>query len=284
MTQTSNTEEIAAELVNKLSDDTIKDKQIEILELKNKLVTSENEIASMKVRSMKVYEENQMLKANPDIAARKAEMDYMLSMADRFIKSGAFNVKNPEQAYTIMKAGKEMGLAEVESLNALYIVNGTINFYGKHMVARLTNLGYKIQYLEESNKSLKVRVYKEDGTFDETEKVTDDDQILLKSKAMSFAKKNKMRYHGIRMIINFHLPHHFGSVSDMMTEEYHEVEHKIKPYELEQMRERIQSCDSEEELDQYFQENKAIITKDINLTMEVGKMRKLFSEEPEIIE
>lgn len=255
----------------------------QIFEKNKLLIEKEKELLSMKSRSLKVYEENESLKASPQIAAQRADMEYMLAMADRFIKSGAFNVKNAEQAFTIMKAGKEMGLSEVESLNALYIVNGTINFYGKHMVAKLTNLGYKIEYLEETNKSVKVRIHNDKG-FDVTETVSDADQILLKSKAMSFAKKNKMRYHGIRMIINFHLPHHFGSVSDMMSEDYREVEDKIKPYELQQISDMLNSFGTIGDLEAYYEENKAIISKDIELTMQVGRLRKqLIPEDAQIV-
>jgi flagellar motility protein MotE (MotC chaperone) len=58
--------------------------------------------------------------------------------------------------------------------------------------------------------------------------VNDTDQILQRSKAMGFAKKNKMRFHGIRMIASFHLAHLFSSVSDFFTEQYHEVAPTLK--------------------------------------------------------
>jgi len=263
----------------------IKEKEIEISELKNELLAAKNEIVGMKSRSLKVYEENNQLKASPAVAAQKADMEYMLSMADRFIRSGAFKVANAEQAYTIMKAGREMGLSEVESLNALYIVNGTINPYGKHMVAMITKLGYRLEYLDETEKSVKVRCYNDKG-FDITETVKDTDQVLLKSKAMSFAKKNKMRFHGIRMIINFHLAHHFGSVSDMMAEDFNEVADTIKPYELQQLIDTISEFETIEELEAFYEENKTKISKDLNATMQVGIMRKKLSsfEEAQIAE
>jgi hypothetical protein len=45
---------------------------------------------------------------------------------------------------------------------------------------------------------------------------------------MGFAKKNKMRFHGIRMVINFHLAHLFSSLSDMFVEEYHDQNNSIE--------------------------------------------------------
>lgn len=198
----------------------------QIQELKDQNLALQRENQSLSVRALKVYEENTMIKANPAIAAMKAEMDYHLAMADRFIKSKAFKFDNAEQAYTVMKAGKEMGMSEVESLNALYIVNGSINFWGDAMVSRLTKHGYQIEYLDETDRSVTVRVTKDDEVY--TERVNDTDQILQRLKAMGFAKKNKMRFHGIRMIASFHLAHLFASVSDLFTEQYAEVEPQLK--------------------------------------------------------
>lgn len=198
----------------------------EVQDLKDQIVALQRENQSLSVRALKVYEENTMIKSNPAIAAMKAEMDYHLAMADRFIKSKAFKFDNAEQAYTVMKAGKEMGMSEVESLNALYIVNGSINFWGDAMISRLTKHGYAIEYADETDRSVTVRVTKGDEVY--TERVNDTDQILQRSKAMGFAKKNKMRFHGIRMIASFHLAHLFSSVSDFFTEQYHEVAPSLK--------------------------------------------------------
>lgn len=274
----ANEEQTAADIQKK--------QQEEIEKLKGELIEKDLELTSVRSRAVKVYEENALIKASDSTTAQRAEMQYMLDMADRFIKSGAFNVKNAEQAYTIMKAGKEMGLGDVESLNALYIVNGTINFYGKHMLARLTKFGYHTQFLDETANGVKVRVYKPDGSFDVTETVTDRDQILLKSKAMTFAKKNKMRYHGIRMIINFHLAHHFGSVSDLMDEEYKAAEEEgLKDYETQQAIDKINAFETSEELEAYYHDNKDKISKNLNIAMAVSVARKnLAIETAEVIE
>lgn len=263
-----------------------KKQQEEIDKLKSELIEKERELTSMRSRAVKVYEENALMKSNDKTAAQRADMQYMLDMADRFIKSGAFNVKNAEQAYTIMKAGREMGLGEVESLNALYIVNGTINFYGKHMLARLTKFGYRTQFLDETANGVTVRVYNEDKSFDVTEKVTDRDQILLKSKAMTFAKKNKMRYHGIRMIINFHLAHHFGSVSDLLEEDYRAAEEQgLQDYETQQAIDKINAFETSEELEAYYEDNKEKISKNLNIAMAVSVARKnLEIETAEVVE
>lgn len=202
-------------------------KDEEIIELKKQLAESESEKNKLINRSLKVHEENEMYKAAPALAAQMAEMEYQLKMAERFIKSKAFKCETPEQAYVIIKAGAEMGMQAVESMQALYCVNGTVKFYGDKMAARLTQNGYRIQYLNETENSVDVRVFNLENGFDETERVDGSDPILQKSQARKFAPKNKLRFHGIRMIASFHLPHLFGSVADEFSEDFH-LDQKMK--------------------------------------------------------
>lgn len=197
----------------------IREKTLENIQLLETIAKLNAEMTGIKSRAMKVYEDNEMMKAAPELAARMAEMKFELAMADQFIKSGAFpKGMTAEQAYTIIRAGAEMGMKPLEAMNTLYIVNGAIKPYGKNMIARLTGQGYKIEYTAESENGVTVTVRTPDGeTF--TEAVTKKDKVLLNSKAMGFSDKNKMRFHGVRMILDFHLPHLFGSVSDLFQEE-----------------------------------------------------------------
>lgn len=194
------------------------DKQRELneqIEANNRLMQEKNQMAS---RALKVHEENKLMQANPALAAKMAEMEYHLKMAQQFVASGAFPKMTPEQAYTVMKAGAEMGMKEVEALNSLYIVNGQINPHGKAMPARIKQAGYNIEYLNETPQGCDVRVWNEDG-FDVTEHVDANDPILKQqSRFMKIHPRYKMRYHGLRCIINFHLPHIYGSASDMFAQ------------------------------------------------------------------
>lgn len=201
-----------------------------LIEKDKEIARLQKEITAITSRAMKVHEKNTMLAASPEISLKIAEMDYELRIADQFIKSGAFPSMTPEQAFTIIQAGKEMGMKPMESMNGLYIVKGSINPYGKAMVSRLVNHGYRIEYLNETEKSVSVRVTK--GGFDVVEKVTDDDPILKRSNAMKISSRNKMRFHGIRMIINFHLAHIFSGVSDMFTE-FIDVEDQTKGIDID---------------------------------------------------
>jgi hypothetical protein len=188
----------------------------ESMQLREQIIKVQAENADLKMRAIKVFEENEMYKASPELAAQMAEMSFHLKIANHFIASRAFKAANAEQAYVMIKAGAEMGMKPVESMQALYCVNGCVKMYGDKMVARITQAGYKLEYLNENAKGLIVKVSSKDG-FEAQEYVSSDDPILQKSNAYKFAPKNKMRFHGVRMIASFHLPHLFGSLSDEFT-------------------------------------------------------------------
>lgn len=216
--------EEATELTREDFKQMLAEKQRELneqIEANNRLIAEKNQMAS---RAMKVFEENKLMQASPELATQMAEMELHLRMAKQFTASGAFPKMTPEQCYTVMKAGAEMGMKPVEALNSLYIVNGAIKPHGKAMPARIKQFGYKIEYLNETEKGCDVRVWKEDEGFDVTEHVDANDPILKQqSQFMKVHPKYKMRYHGLRAIINFHLPHLFGSASDMFAEPVQQI-------------------------------------------------------------
>lgn len=191
----------------------------EVIQLREQLLKAQNENAALTTRALKVHEENQMYKASPQLAEQMAEMQFQLKIANNFITSKAFKAANAEQAYVIIKAGAEMGMKPVEAMQALYCVNGSVKMWGDKMVSRITQAGYKLEYLNESPKGVTVRVTNKDG-FEASETVSADDPIIQKSNAYKFAPKNKLRFHGVRMIASFHLPHLFNSISDEFTADF----------------------------------------------------------------
>lgn len=195
-------------------------KTLELIQARDENSRLQSEILATKARTLRVYEDNEMMKAAPAIAAKMAEMKFELAMADQFIKSGAFpKGMTAEQAYTVIRAGAEMGMQPLEAMNTLYIVNGAIKPYGQNMVGRLTSRGYKVEYLDESENGVTVRVTTPEGDQTFTEVVRKTDKVLQGSKAMGFSPQNKMRYQGVRMVIAFHVPHVFGSIADLFQDE-----------------------------------------------------------------
>ena len=193
-----------------------------LLDLEKQIIEKDKEINSLTSRALKVHQKNEMLTADPGMAAKMSEINYQLRLADKFIKSGAFPNMSPEQAFTVMRSGQEMGMTELQALNTLYIVKGSIEPYGKGLIAILTKNGWKISYQDEDIGGLTVVAQKDDEVI--KERVTDKDQIIMGSKAAKFALKNKMRFHGARMILNFHLPHLIQSTSDLFEGEFHKYE------------------------------------------------------------
>lgn len=198
----------------------LQEKTLENAELHSKLNEAHSEVSAMKIRTLKVHEENVLLKASPDIASMKAMMDYQLMMAKMFIESGAFPDMTPEQAYTLIKAGGEMGLKEIESLRSLYIVKGAIKPWGNFMAARMKEHGYSIEYIGESKDGVVVRVFKEATGEEYRESAEASDPTISGKQALKYARFNKLRYHALRKIVDFHLPHLFSAITDTFSDQF----------------------------------------------------------------
>lgn len=183
-----------------------------IMELRQKNLAQTEKIRDLEIRGLGVYKENNLLKASPEIAHQMAQLEYDLKMAQHFVNAKTLPVRSAEEAYIRMQAGREMGLQPMEAIQTLYTVNGQLSAWGKGMVAILTRNGYEILFRDESTKGVTVIITKDDFYAEyRVDRATED--ALRNSKAMGFAPKNKMRFHGIRQIIKFHLAHLFGSVS-----------------------------------------------------------------------
>lgn len=210
------------------------------------------------------------------LAPEYAEMKMQIAMARELIKSKAFPNITPEQAFVLLQAGKEMGLMPMQSIKSLYIVNGAVGFYGAGLVARLTGSGCQIEYQNETAHGVTVVIHYDGKTYKEV--VTDQDQILLKSKAMTFAKKNKMRYHGVRMIASFYLAHLTGSVNVWEPDDLRATEDLKKGEEWFDLTELINTAETEAKLDEILKTHKPAIGKSMDLTMLLGKRRKAIRE------
>jgi len=222
-----------------------------VLQLEKDILLRDQQILKSEAKALQLKEFNDLTEKFPEIAAMKAKLDYELSLAKQFSSAKAFGDYTPEQIYTLMKAGQEMGLQPIEALQMLYIVKGKVRPYGDKMLAVILKNGYRVEYLNETKESVTVRVYNEKG-FDVKEVASASDQIMQNSQAAKFALKNKLRFHGIRMIVSFHLSHLFGSCADEFTAdyiEYKEVELQQKldaPKDettIEEIKEAIENAD-----------------------------------------
>ena len=213
---------------------TIEELQGIILGLESNIegLKSEIEDKDVKLKSMidlgkQLRIKNDDLNYNPETGALLSKMNYELTMADKFIKSNAFPSLNAEQAFTIMRAGEEMGLSPLKSLSTLYIIKGQIQPYGKGMIGIITSAGYQLKYTNESVGKCTVELWKNgDKIAEETALASD----VKKNGAYAFAPKHKLRYHAVRLLASFTLPHLFGSVqTDFDFESNPEISEKINP-------------------------------------------------------
>src|SRR5690625_3051411 len=64
-----------------------------------------------------------------------------------------------------------------------------------------------------------------------------------------------MRFHGLRMILNFHLPHLINGVADLFENEaieYHEAEEVKEDVDLDDVAEKLKECKSRVDLDRLY--------------------------------
>ena len=148
------------------------------------------------------------------------------SMAKVFHESKALPscIQNEAQLVMVMQAGYEMGMTPVECLNSLYIVNGTVNIYGKAITRRLREHGWRIEYKNETETECTARVVRGRESYQETfTYAMAEASNYTKSRAGDFKvgwlpgmnRKLKLRYGALSIIIRSYIPDVMGSVNDI---------------------------------------------------------------------
>jgi len=140
---------------------------------------------------------------------QKDRLTNMLTLANEFFKSGCFgsDVKNTHQALVKIQTGLEMGMAPMESMNSLYIVNGRVNIYGSAMTKKLRKAGWTIsdEYDDDANPKLcTVTVSKGDESYSYPSTLLELEK--LNSQAAKKAPKDKLFWHGVVRIIRKYIP------------------------------------------------------------------------------
>ena len=126
-----------------------------------------------------------------DLFYNSDRLNLMVLMAREFSKSKAFGADSstPEAILVKMQPGIEMGMAPMEAMNSLYIINGHVTIYGMAMAKRIREAGWKIEYLNETPEACTVKVTKEVETYEYTSTIQELNK--LNSKAVKFAPKEK---------------------------------------------------------------------------------------------
>lgn len=254
------------------------------IELEQKTIELEKTNIKVVSKGLEVHEKNQLLMSSKEIAEMQAQFDFEMKTAKTLCDAKAFPVSSPEQAYVIMKAGQEMGLSPIVSLNMLAIINGHISAWGDKRLGYILSKGYKVEYLNETDTQVTVRIYNDKESYEET--ATDQDQVIKDKKAIGFAKKNKLRFHAIGMIASFKLPHLFMGIGDTFTKEYLEAQETKEDATIkgkvevgitgEEVTRLMSEARDIQELEDIYKEHQKMITKNIKLLSAYGGFKKSF--------
>lgn len=148
----------------------------------------------------------------------------MIAWAQHMHKSGCFPgaVKNAEQALMLIQAGFEMGMPPMESINSLAVINGKMTLYGMAVSKMLRKAGWKIEFKDESDTAVTAVITKDDETYEYTS--TAQELAKLKSRAASFAMKDKLKWHALGRLLRFNVPEVTGGVVSYSYEELIDLE------------------------------------------------------------
>lgn len=164
----------------------------------------------------------------------------MKLIANDLVESHALpsTFKNTYQVQMALMAGREMGMSQMESLNDLYFVNGSLQIYGKATPAALRRAGWQIKKFDESTKNSCTATIVNTKTGEEiTDTFTYEDAELsgftkdregrLKIGWREGAnRRRKLRYAVLSQIIHTYVPEVLGSVAGIgdYTEDYLEAQ------------------------------------------------------------
>jgi hypothetical protein len=148
-----------------------------------------------------------------DVFYNPERLNMMVAFARKLFEAKCFSsdVKNPEQALVKIQAGAEMGMGPIESMTSLCIINGNISIWGKGASKRLRDHGWSLFYTDETENSVTVSITKGKEVHKYT--ATAEEVGSLKSQALKFAKKDKLKWHAIGRLIRFYVPEVLGAVS-----------------------------------------------------------------------
>lgn len=146
----------------------------------------------------------------------------MKAMAQDFISSKAVPQcwTSAAQVLVGLQTGLEMGMAPMESMNSLYVVNGAINVWGKATTRRLIEHGYKIEYSDETQETCTATVTKGDEKYTETMTFQDaiDSGYTTRQQPKigwrpGMNRRKKLRYGCLSLIISTYIPQVLGSAA-----------------------------------------------------------------------
>lgn len=161
----------------------------------------------------KTVKRSKALKANdPNAIFTKEGINTTMMVCKQFMASGAVpsSFKTPEAVMMVIQAGRELGMKPIESINGMMIINGQIRLWGTALSARVTRLGYKINWKESTPELARVTVIDPEGveSGEESYSKTEASQASLLGKGAWIGHtKTMLRWRALATCIKFNYPH-----------------------------------------------------------------------------
>lgn len=196
-----------------------------------------------------------------DFYYNQDRMRQMLTMAKEFFLAGCFSadIKNPHQVLVKMQVGFEMGMAPMESVNSLYIINGKVTIWGQATTKKLREHGWSIKYDDKNDDTGKpfsctATIMKGEEVYSYTASMPEFEH--LKSQAIKFAPKDKLRWHALGRLIRFNVPEILNSTYIKEEAEDFPIEATVvsvvgeQPLDMDALLEKIDACTNSTQLDE----------------------------------
>lgn len=167
--------------------------------------------------------DTQLAKSTKTSIFDPAVWEQMKGMASVFIQSKALPsyINNAAQVMLLFSHGRDMGMSPTQALSSLYIVNGTVTIWGRAVIARLTQNGYRVKYkdgdclsddawCEATVINPNGETYIEKYTFKEAKNSI---SIMFSNGKLKVGwlpgqnRKLKLRYGAVNIILKTYLPH-----------------------------------------------------------------------------
>jgi len=156
--------------------------------------------------------------SDPNAIFTQEGINTTMMVCKQFMISGAVpsSFKTPEAVMMVVQAGRELGMKPIESINGMMIINGQIKLWGTALSARVTRLGYKINWKETTKQKASVTVTDPDGNETGVEEYTEEDAKganLIGKGAWCGHQKTMLRWRALSNCIKFNYPHLLQGIS-----------------------------------------------------------------------
>jgi hypothetical protein len=196
----------------------------------------------------------------------------MKNVATVMCSAKSINVGRKEIAdlMLILETGYEMGLAPMESMHDLYVVNGRVCTFAEGTIKRVREHGWWIDYIEEDDDHVKAQFTKGKRCFIETFTMQDAIESGYTKNGIGWAKgakrKMKLRYAVVQKAIKTRIPEVMGTATEIVelaqdaaSDDFPKDEKQIKQAEvMDKLNEQAVTTNSPAQVEQALSEGKSI--------------------------